>query len=78
MATRKYIGIGASQALNSRIDHLANLLKNLPNTLPLNKICGLLAKWRICGHMMIRTDVYGLRFWLRDQGQMSWSLRACT
>lgn len=32
----KYTGIGTSQALNSRVEHLANLLRNLPETLPLN------------------------------------------
>ena len=32
----KYTGIGNSQTLNSRIEHLANLLRNLPETLPLN------------------------------------------
>jgi len=38
MATQKlkYAGIGTSQTLNSRIEHLANLLRNLPETLPLN------------------------------------------
>lgn len=38
MATQKlkYTGIGTSQSLNSWIEHLANLLRNLPETLPLN------------------------------------------
>ena len=38
MATQKlkYTRIGTSQPLNSHIEHLANLFRNLPETLPLN------------------------------------------
>lgn len=32
----KYTGIGTSQTLNARVEHLADLLRNLPETLPLN------------------------------------------